>query len=126
MGASSKCCASSTEILFFCHLFQLSITYMLLHLRIPKTLLWVLNLLIIYTLLFTVFRLMMVIMFKPADESLTDLLPSFLLGFRFDLRWISVVLLPIVLASIVPRLSPYYCSKNKKLWTWYLAIATFF
>ena len=99
---------------------------MLLHLRIPKTLLWVLNLLIIYTLLFTVFRLMMVIMFKPADESFADLLPSFFLGFRFDLRWISIVLLPIVLASIIPQFSPYYSSKNKKLWTWYLAITTFF
>ena len=99
---------------------------MLLHLRIPKTLLWVLNLLIIYTLLFTVFRLMMVIMFKPADESFADLLPSFFLGFRFDLRWISIVLLPIVLASIIPQFSPYYSPKNKKLWTWYLTITTFF
>jgi phosphoglycerol transferase MdoB-like AlkP superfamily enzyme len=99
---------------------------MLLHLRIPKTLLWVLNLMIIYVLLFTVFRLMMVIMFKPADESFADLLPSFLLGFRFDLRWISVMLLPIILLSIAPQFSPYYSARNKKFWTWYLAITTFF
>ncbi|HEY0042808.1 MAG TPA: LTA synthase family protein [Flavisolibacter sp.] len=98
---------------------------MLLHLRIPKTLLWVLNLLIIYTLLFTAFRLTTLLLFKPDGESITALLPSFFLGLRFDLRWISVMLLPIVLASTLPQFSPYYSPINKKVWTWYLAIATF-
>src|SRR5829696_2471945 len=99
---------------------------MLLHLRIPKTLLWVLNLLIIYTLLFTAFRLTTMMLFRPEGETLSELVPSFLLGLRFDLRWISVVLLPVVLVSAIPQLSPYYSAKNKKIWTWYLAIATFF
>ncbi|RYF85535.1 MAG: hypothetical protein EON98_06300 [Chitinophagaceae bacterium] len=99
---------------------------MLLHLRIPKTLLWVLNLLVIYTLLFTAFRLTTLVLFKPGEESVADLLPSFFLGLRFDLRWISVMLLPIVVASIVPQLSPFYSPRNKRTWTWYLAIATFF
>jgi phosphoglycerol transferase MdoB-like AlkP superfamily enzyme len=99
---------------------------MLLHLRIPKTLLWVANLLIIYMLLFTAFRLMTLVMFIPEGENLVQLFPSFLLGVRFDLRWISLLLLPIVTASIVPQFSPYYSAQNKKFWTWYLAITTFF
>lgn len=99
---------------------------MLLHLRLPKTLQWVLNLLVIYTLLFTAFRLATLLLFMPEGESLSHELPSFFLGLRFDLRWISVMLLPIVVASIVPQYSPYYSDKNKKLWTWYLAITTFF
>lgn len=99
---------------------------MLLHLRIPKTLLWVLNLLIIYTLLFTTFRLMTMLLFRPEGLAFQEMLPSFLLGLRFDLRWISLLLLPIVLVSTLPQLSPYYSPRNKKVWTWYLAITTFF
>lgn len=47
------------------------------------------------------------------------------MGFRYDLRWISIILLPIVIVSILPSLSPFYSSQNKKWWTWYLAILTF-
>jgi phosphoglycerol transferase MdoB-like AlkP superfamily enzyme len=99
---------------------------MLLQLRIPKTLLWVLNLLIIYVLLFTLFRFLLVVVFMPDNEPVISLFPSFWLGFRYDLRWISVLLLPIVLLSTSPRFSPYYSVQNKKVWTWYLAITTFF
>jgi phosphoglycerol transferase MdoB-like AlkP superfamily enzyme len=98
---------------------------MLPNLRIPKTLLWVLNLSVVYVLLFTSFRLLTLIFFKPAGESFAMLLPAFLLGFRFDLRWISVLLSPVVIAGMVPYLSPYYSIINRKVWTWYLAITTF-
>jgi phosphoglycerol transferase MdoB-like AlkP superfamily enzyme len=52
-------------------------------------------------------------------------MPSFLLGIRYDLRWIAIILLPIVVVSLIPTLSPFYSAKNKKWWTWYLAIVTF-
>lgn len=93
-------------------------------LRLPQTLLWVLNVFIIYALLFTSFRLLTFVLFKP-EEALDDVFSAFLLGFRFDLRWISLLLLPIVSASMVPRFSPYYSVANKKLWSWYLALSTF-
>jgi phosphoglycerol transferase MdoB-like AlkP superfamily enzyme len=99
---------------------------MLLRFRLPKTLLWVLNLLIIFLLMFTLYRFITFIAFKPEGKLLSDHLPSFLLGIRFDLRWISIILLPIVIASLFPRLSPFYSQKTRKLWTWYLALATFF
>ncbi len=98
---------------------------MLLKLRIPKTLLWVLNLLVLYVLLFTLFRCLTLILFKPEGESFLMHLPSFLLGVRFDLRWISLLLFPVVIAGTVPRLSPYYSARNKKVWIAYLAIVTF-
>ncbi|RYZ57312.1 MAG: hypothetical protein EOO14_11135, partial [Chitinophagaceae bacterium] len=98
---------------------------MIVKLRLPRTLLWVLNVFIIYTLLFTGFRLLTFLLFKP-EEALEDVLSAFLLGFRFDLRWISLLLLPIVATSTVQRFSPYYSVANKKLWSWYLALSTFF
>ncbi len=98
---------------------------MLLRLKIPKTILWVTNLLLIFLLIFTLFRFATYFAFRPDDLSFTDLLPSFLLGIRYDLRWISLILMPVVLVSLAPQLSPFYSEKNKKWWTWYLAIITF-
>ena len=98
---------------------------MLIRLKIPKTILWVINLLLIFLLIFTLFRVATYFAFKPGDLSFSDLIPSFLLGVRYDLRWIAIILLPIVVVSLMPSLSPFYSAKNKKWWTWYLAIMTF-
>ena len=98
---------------------------MMVRLGIPKTLYWVFNLLLIFLLLFTGFRCITLFAFSPGKISLISLLPSFLLGLRFDLRWISIILLPIVLAGFIPALSPFHSSANRKFWTLYLAIVTF-
>jgi phosphoglycerol transferase MdoB-like AlkP superfamily enzyme len=107
----------------FCSLVELLI--MFVHTRLPKTLLWVINLLMIYVLMFTLFRLAMLVAFKPEDEQWAGLFPSFWLGLRYDLRWIAILLLPIVLVSHFENFSPFYSSKNKTWWTWYLAFVTF-
>ena len=98
---------------------------MLIKYKIPKTILWVVNLLMIFLLIFTLFRLATFIAFRPNGISFTDVIPSFLMGFRYDLRWIAFILLPIILISMIPRFSPFYSAKNKKWWTWYLAVSTF-
>lgn len=98
---------------------------MLLRLRLPKTLLWVVNLFLFYLLLFTFFRILTLGFFKPDDLRLVDLLPSFWLGLRFDLRWISILLLPVVIAGSISTFSPYYSEKAKNFWSGYLAITTF-
>ena len=98
---------------------------MLIRFKIPKTILWVINLLVIFFIVFTVFRFATFFAFKPADLSFTELLASFFLGMRYDLRWICIILSPIVLLSLIPEFSPFYSDKNKKWWTWYLAILTF-
>ncbi|MBL7751028.1 MAG: sulfatase-like hydrolase/transferase [Chitinophagaceae bacterium] len=98
---------------------------MLVRYKIPKTILWVINLFLLFLAIFTIFRLATFFAFRPEKLSWSDCLPSFWLGLGYDLRWIALVLLPIVLVSLSPRLSPFYSEKNKKWWTWYLAIATF-
>ncbi|MBL0307226.1 MAG: sulfatase-like hydrolase/transferase [Chitinophagaceae bacterium] len=98
---------------------------MLVKYKIPKTILWVANLFVIFLLIFTLFRLATFFAFKPKGISFGDVVPSFLMGFRYDLRWIAIILMPIVLFSTFPRLSPFYSARNKKWWTWYLAIVTF-
>lgn len=98
---------------------------MLVKYKIPKTLLWVANLFVIFLLIFTLFRLATFLAFRPKTVSFGDAIPSFLMGIRYDLRWVSIILLPVVAASAFPRLSPFFSSRNKKWWTWYLAIVTF-
>src|SRR6476660_26138 len=98
---------------------------MVLPFRLPKTLLWVFNLLIIFVMMFTTYRLITLLAFMPEGEYWADMLPTFFLGLRFDLRWISVILLPIIIASLVPQFSPFYSQLNRKIWTWYLAFVTF-
>lgn len=93
--------------------------------RIPKTILWIINLLLIFLLIFTLYRLVTFIAFKPRNVSFGEAIPSFLMGIRYDLRWIAFALLPVILFSHAPRLSPFYSARNKKWWTWYLAIVTF-
>lgn len=98
---------------------------MLIKLRLPKTLLWVFNLLVIFILMFTFYRLLTLLALKPEGEGWKNLFPCFFLGLRFDLRWISIILSPIVVASLIPELSPFYSDRNRKIWTWYLATVTF-
>ncbi|MFN8290302.1 MAG: sulfatase-like hydrolase/transferase [Chitinophagaceae bacterium] len=83
------------------------------------------NLLPIFLLIFTLYRLITFIAFKPKSISFGDVIPSFLMGIRYDLRWIAFILLPIVVISMFPKFSPFYSSRNKKWWTWYLAVVTF-
>ena len=98
---------------------------MLIKMGLPKTLQWVLNLLLLFLLMFTFFRLVTFVVFHPEEDSITELFPVFFLGLRFDLRWISLLLLPIVLVSLWPSYSPFYSARNKRIWTWYLASITF-
>ena len=92
---------------------------------VPLTVQWIFVLGFIYTIIFTFFRLATVFLFRPANVSLASLLPSFWLGFRYDVKWIALILLPIAVVSFVPRFSPFLSEKNKKVWSYYLAITTF-
>ncbi len=91
---------------------------------VPVTIQWILRLWIIYCILFTLFRVATVFLFKPLAMPVSELLPSFWLGFRYDAKWIALILLPIALLSVLPRFSPFYSERNKKWWTYYLAFTT--
>ncbi|MEO6637342.1 MAG: hypothetical protein ABIN25_03630, partial [Ginsengibacter sp.] len=101
---------------------------MILKTKIPKTapltIQWLLVLWLIYVLIFTLFRVSTVFLFKPGAVSLASLLPSFWLGFRFDVKWISIILLPIAILSVYYRFSPFFSESNKRWWSYYLAVIT--
>ncbi len=101
---------------------------MIKYLKIPKTvpvtIQWIMRLWLIYFIIFTLFRIATVFLFKPAEIPLSSLLPSFWLGFQYDAKWIAIILLPIVVISVRSRFSPFYSEKNKRFWSYYLALAT--
>jgi phosphoglycerol transferase MdoB-like AlkP superfamily enzyme len=91
---------------------------------VPLTIQWLLMLWLIYLIIFTMLRIATVVLFIPANIEASSLLPSFWLGFRYDAKWISIILLPIAVLSVYPRFSPFFSEKNKKFWSYYLAITT--
>jgi phosphoglycerol transferase MdoB-like AlkP superfamily enzyme len=97
---------------------------MLISLRVPKTIQWIVKLFFIYLCIFTAFRIATVVCFKPKSIGFLELGPSFWLGLKYDLRWIAIILSPIALLSVFPRLSPFRSERAKKLWTVYLGIIT--
>ena len=92
--------------------------------RVPKTMQWLVQVFFIYLLIFTAFRVATVFFFKPANIAYGELGPSFWLGIKYDLRWISFTLFPIGIASLFPRLSPFYNNATRKFWSLYLGIIT--
>jgi phosphoglycerol transferase MdoB-like AlkP superfamily enzyme len=93
--------------------------------KVSKTIQWMIKLFIIYLCMFTAFRIAIVILFKPKAISVFELVPSFWLGIKYDLRWISIALSPIIVLSIFKRFSPFHSVRNKKIWTIYLVIISF-
>src|SRR5205814_752072 len=91
---------------------------------IPVTVQWLAKLWGIYFIIFTLFRVATYFLFRPVKISFTSLLPSFWLGFLFDAKWISVILLPIAILSVNRKFSPFYSEKNKRWWSYYLAVMT--
>lgn len=97
---------------------------MLISRRVPKTIQWIVKLFLIYLCIFTAFRVATVFFFKPGNTSVLDLGSAFWLGLKYDLRWIAIILLPIALLSLLPRLSPFRSERSKKMWTAYLGVIT--
>ena len=91
---------------------------------VPVTIQWIVRLWIIYFIIFTLFRVATVFLFRPLNTSVTSVLPSFWLGFLYDAKWIAVILLPIALLSVRPKFSPFYSERNKRWWSYYLAFTT--
>lgn len=93
---------------------------------LPPTARWVLQLFWIFLGVFTLFRIATLIVYKPSYEITSELLPSFLLGLRYDIRWICIVLAPLLVFGSFTYLSPFYSKRNKKWWIAYLTVITLF
>ena len=87
---------------------------------------WVVQLFLILLLAFTLLRLITFLCFKPTQLSFMEAFPSFALGLRYDVRWICIVLTPLLLIGSIPSLSPFISGKTKRFWLIYLVTITSF
>ena len=98
---------------------------MLKNLKIPKTILWTTSLFLVLLLFFSIFRVITFFAFRPPGIYFSDCIPSFAMGLQYDLKWVSIIISPIILFSIKRSFSPFYSVTNRQIWTWYLAIVFF-
>lgn len=99
---------------------------MLIRLKIPKTIQWTINLFLVLFLFFFIFRIITFFVFRPPGFGINDAIASILMGIQYDLRWISMILLPIILLSLYRPFTPFYSGRNRRIWTWYFATVFFF
>jgi phosphoglycerol transferase MdoB-like AlkP superfamily enzyme len=92
--------------------------------RLPALVRWILSIGAIYFVLFTVMRLGLYLFFNKQGYSLGQLADAFLLGARYDLRIICLLLLILLLLGSTPWLHPFKSSFGKKWWNWILLIVT--
>ena len=94
--------------------------------QLPPTSRWVLQLFVFFMLGFSMMRVLTFFSFRPDDVSFAEALPSFLMGLRFDLRWVSIILAPILIAGSLKRFSPFQSSAHRKFWIYYLVVVSSF
>ncbi|RXK58139.1 alkaline phosphatase family protein [Lacibacter luteus] len=94
--------------------------------QLPPTSRWVLQLFVFFMLGFSIMRVLTFFSFRPDDVSFSDAVPSFLMGLRFDLRWVCILLSPILIAGSLKKFSPFQSSAHKKFWIYYLVIVSSF
>jgi phosphoglycerol transferase MdoB-like AlkP superfamily enzyme len=94
-------------------------------LPIPRLLRWILSTGLVLLVLLTLFRLGLYLFFNKQGHSAGQVLSSFWLGLRFDLRWVCLLLLVmLVLASIRP-FSPFNNRYARTGWLLLFGLITF-
>lgn len=82
---------------------------------LPKTIFWNLSTGICFLFIMSLLRIVFVYHFATPNESLTELKAAYLLGFRYDLRYVAIMMLLIQLLSYSKALNPFTTNRGKKL-----------
>jgi phosphoglycerol transferase MdoB-like AlkP superfamily enzyme len=97
---------------------------------LPKTIRWILFLGIVFLILMTIMRLVFIYFFRATIFSEKDLTASFILGARYDLRYISIVMGVILLFSFIKPIDPFNTILGKKIaisiWVLLVTLLLFF
>jgi phosphoglycerol transferase MdoB-like AlkP superfamily enzyme len=82
--------------------------------KIPKLIRWIFATGIIFLLLMFLLRIALFWVFSSQGNSFSGVFPSFILGFRYDIRIISIVLGLLLLAGSLPFLHPFETSRGRQ------------
>ncbi len=94
-------------------------------LKIPKLIRWIFSTGIIFLLLMTLCRLGLFIFFNKQGNHFTNIISSLLLGLRYDLKMICVLLLLILLLGIFRFTNPFKSESGRKICLFIISLAAF-
>lgn len=84
--------------------------------QIPRLLRWQLRVLFVMMIFFTLMRLGFYFYFNRQGQGMADLWPSFVLGFRFDLRAAALTVLIFWTLGAFRWLDPFRTDTSRKIW----------
>jgi phosphoglycerol transferase MdoB-like AlkP superfamily enzyme len=93
--------------------------------NIPKTVRLVFSTGIIFLLIMSLLRLGLYLAFPAQGHSITEVFPSFLLGLRFDLRYVGILCLLLLLVGSLPVFQPFRTVAGRRIVLSLTAIAAF-
>jgi phosphoglycerol transferase MdoB-like AlkP superfamily enzyme len=88
---------------------------MLATLKIPKLIRWIFCTGIIFLLLMSLLRLALFFFSSGQDNHLSEVGSSFVLGMRYDLRDVCVLLIIMLVIGSIPRINPFQSRTGKKI-----------
>src|SRR4051812_35442544 len=94
--------------------------------KLPKLVRWILSVGLIFLLTFTLMRLGLFFMSDKGVNSTGKLSSAFFLGLRYDLRYISILLLVMLVLGSIRFLHPFISNRGRIFWMVILALVTVF
>lgn len=91
--------------------------------QLPRLIRWILSTGLIFLLLMTLFRLGLYFFFNKQGHTAGQVLPSFWLGLRFDLRIVCLIMLVMLVLGSLPFLDPFRKKYAATSWLVLLALA---
>jgi hypothetical protein len=92
---------------------------------LPRVIKWTLTTGFLFLAILTLMRICLFIFFNRQSHSVGHVLQSFLLGLRFDLRVICVLMLFILVLGSIRGLSPFHSAAARKGWNVFFAVVVF-
>lgn len=86
---------------------------------------WIFYTGLFFLVLMNLFRLVFFIFFKQLNLSWSEAADSFILGFRYDLRSVCVLMLVLLIFGSIRLFNPFESKSAKKVWLWILGAAGF-
>jgi phosphoglycerol transferase MdoB-like AlkP superfamily enzyme len=93
--------------------------------NIPKTVRLVFSTGIIFLLIMSGLRLALFLSFSAQGHRFTGVLSSFVLGFRFDVRYVGILVVLLLLLGSLPFLDPFRTTAGRRLAMWLAGIGAF-
>ena len=97
---------------------------------LPKPVSWTILTGICFLILMTVMRLVFVYFFRAPITSQNDLTAAFILGSRYDIRYVSIIMMVTLLFSFIKPLAPFKNNLGKRIvitiWMLFVSLLLFF